>query len=196
MFFLRVKKNVRKVSKDEYDRITAIRKIGSLSSRKNGEDTYKHKKHVQLFNAIGKKKRRIFRERKWEIASERGGWKWKVEPSRFVSSLRFFLFTSIFHLVFLSTRWYDILILLKLREKFISLRFPRSSDSICKFAPPGTNETPCKKSTKVTRDLLRVVRSLKISSYQVRSPFIPTNGSYLPPVSPSIFLPISSQNIK
>lgn len=91
---------------------------------------------------------------------------------------------------------HDILILLKLREKFISLRFPRSSDSICKFAPPGTNETPCKKSTKVTRDLLRVVRSLKISSYQVRSPFIPTNGSYLPPVSPSIFLPISSQNIK
>lgn len=64
MFFLRVKKNVRKVSKDEYDRITAIRKIGSLSSRKNGEDTYKHKKHVQLFNAIGKKKRRIVRERK------------------------------------------------------------------------------------------------------------------------------------
>lgn len=64
MFFLRVKKNVRKVSKDEYDKITAIRKIGSLSSRKNGEDTYKQKKHVQLFNAIGKKKRRILCERK------------------------------------------------------------------------------------------------------------------------------------
>lgn len=62
MFFLRIKKNVKKVSKDEYDRITVIRKIGSLSSRKNGEDTYKHKKPVQLFNAIGKKKRRILRE--------------------------------------------------------------------------------------------------------------------------------------
>lgn len=69
----------------------------------------------------------------------------------------FFLYVHLFFFLY----QHDILISLKLREKFIS-------------PPPGTSETPSGKNRQKSRATYyeQACCSLKISSYQVRSPFI------------------------
>lgn len=88
----------------------------------------------------------------------REGWRWKAEPSRFVyHRYEFFSLRPSFFFLY----QHDILISLKLREKFIS-------------PLPGTSETPSGKNRQKSRATYyeQVCCSLKISSYQVRSPFI------------------------
>ena len=79
----------------------------------------------------------------------REGWRWKAEPSRFVyHRYEFFSLRP----SFFSLYQHDILISLKLREKFIS-------------PPPGTSETPSGKNRQKSRATYyeQACCSLKIS---------------------------------
>lgn len=131
------------------------------------------------FNAIGNRRRQ---KGKNPSLKAREGWRWKAEPSRFVyHRYEFFSLRP----SFFSLYQHDILISLKLREKFIS-------------PPPGTSETPSGKNRQKSRATYyeQACCSLKISgsltfhhqrtgsfvrkqdiliSFHLRSSFIPSD---------------------
>lgn len=103
-------------------------------------------KSMYSFNAIGNRRRQ---KGKNPSLKAREGWKWKAEPSRFVyHRYEFFSLRP----SFFSLYQHDILISLKLREKFIS-------------PPPGTSETPSGKNRQKSRATYyeQACCSLKIS---------------------------------